>query len=123
MTVPKAFVFSAPAILMLLPRFLPGSTLLGQDVRTPQTVRVDFMALGKDGQPVTDLKLEDVTLRIDNKLRQLRTLQYVKMSDGLNAAAMATAAATGGTTPTSGPAVPPATDLAPPFAMNLAPPV
>jgi len=94
-----------------------------QDIRQPQTVRIDFMALAADGQPVTDLKLEDVTLRIDGKLRALRTLSYVKMSEGLSSAALAAnAAATGGAAAVAGSPAP-ASEIAPPFAMNLVPAV
>ena len=114
-------IVTSAACLMLIAG-VSGSARTGQDVRSPQTVRIDFMALLKDGTPVTDLKLEDIVLRIDNKIRPIRTLSYLKMSEGLNSAALAVnAAAAGGAT--GGPSVAPAAEVAPPFAMNLVPPV
>ena len=112
----------AVAACFMLIAGLSGSARTGQDNRSPQTVRIDFMALAKDGQAVTDLKLEDVTLRIDGKIRTLRTLNYVKMSDGLNSAALAVNAATGGASGPTAPATP-SGDIAPPFAQNLVPAV
>lgn len=43
-------------------------------------IAVDFTALGPDGQPVTDLRPEDVTLRIDGRTRAIRALDYVPVS-------------------------------------------
>jgi hypothetical protein len=40
-------------------------------------VAVDFVAIGADGQPITDLRADEVTLKIDGKTRQLRGLDYV----------------------------------------------
>jgi len=45
-------------------------------------VAVDFTALGPDGLPVTDLRPEDVTLRIDGRTRTIRALDYVPVSAG-----------------------------------------
>ena len=36
------------------------------------------MVVARDGQPVTDLKPEEVTLRIDGKIRPIKTLQFVR---------------------------------------------
>ena len=54
-------------------------------VKTPQTepfraavdlVRLDFLALAQDGQPVADLSAADVTLKIDGRPRDIRSFQY-----------------------------------------------
>lgn len=44
-------------------------------------VAVDFTALGPDGRPVTDLRPEDVTLRIDGRARPIRSLEYVSTTE------------------------------------------
>src|SRR5688572_4207560 len=57
-----------------------------QDTQTPvfrsgvELVAVDFMALSPDGAPVTDLKPEDVTLRVDGRTRLLRSLQWIQVA-------------------------------------------
>ena len=66
-------------------------------------VRIDFRAVGADGQPVLDLKPAEVTLRIGGKARELRALDLVRASEG------------GGEATTPVPA-------APPFATNIATP-
>ena len=57
-------------------------------VKTPQTepfraavdlVRLDFLALAQDGQPVTDLSAADVTLKVDGRPRDIRSFQYVRL--------------------------------------------
>ena len=123
MTGPKGIVASAVSLMLIAGLPGPAPTGHAQDLRTPQTVRVDFMAMSKDGSgsQVTNLKLEEVTLRIDGKIRPLRTLQYVQMSEGLNSSALAVNAATGGA---GTPALPaPAPEIEAPFAQNLVPAV
>jgi hypothetical protein len=69
-------------------------------------VAVDFLAIGKDGQPVADLKPEEVQLRVSNRARTIKNLQIVRA-----AAASAAPAA---------PAAKPAGDPpAPPFGTNV----
>jgi len=51
-----------------------------QDVRAPQTASVDFMVVAKDGQPVTDLKTEELTLKVDGKVRPIRSLTFIRLS-------------------------------------------
>ncbi len=55
-------------------------------------VAIDFLAYGRDGRPIADLKPSDLLLKIDGKTREIRALQFVKL------------AATGGTGPAAGPA-------------------
>lgn len=51
----------------------------GQDVRGAQTATVDFLIISsKDGSPITDIKADEVTLRIDGKIRPIKTLQFVR---------------------------------------------
>lgn len=45
-----------------------------------QTAVVDFVVVSRDGQPVVDLKGEEVTLRIDGKMRPLKSLEFVRFS-------------------------------------------
>ena len=42
-------------------------------------VRLDFLALTQDGQPVTDLAAGDVTLKVDGRPRDIRSFQYVRL--------------------------------------------
>jgi VWFA-related protein len=42
-------------------------------------VRLDFLALSQDGQPVTDLAAGDVTLKVDGRPRDIRSFQYVRL--------------------------------------------
>lgn len=46
------------------------------------TATVDFVVVAKDGQPVVDLKQEEVALRIDGKARPIKSLEYVKFAAG-----------------------------------------
>lgn len=41
-------------------------------------VTVDFRAVAEDGQPILDLKTADVTLKVDGKSRDVRTLKLVE---------------------------------------------
>lgn len=40
-------------------------------------IAVDFAAVGADGRPVTDLRPDEVTLRIDGRTRTIQALEYV----------------------------------------------
>ncbi len=44
------------------------------------TELVDFMALGEDGRPVTDLKAADVTLKVDGRPREIRSLELIELA-------------------------------------------
>ena len=60
--------------------------LSAQQSRPPQfrggtdLVAIDFLAVGDDGRPVSDLKTGDVTLRVDGKPREIRSFQFVKVA-------------------------------------------
>src|SRR5580765_6187988 len=42
-------------------------------------VAVDFLALRSDGQPVTDVTLADLSLKVDGRLREIRSLELVRL--------------------------------------------
>jgi len=52
----------------------------GRDDRPGQVASVDFVVVTREGQPVTDLKASELTLRVGNKNRPIRTLQYIRMA-------------------------------------------
>jgi len=56
----------------------PARTLAGGAV----SVTVDFLALTRDGQPILDLKPEEVTLKVDGKTRTLRSLTLMTVGAG-----------------------------------------
>jgi hypothetical protein len=70
-----------------------------------QTGSVDFVVVTPTGQPVTDLRADQVALRIDNKVRPIRSLRFIQVAS----AAKGTSA--------QRPA------LAPAFATSQAPPI
>src|SRR5262245_34523036 len=79
----------------------------GQD-RPAQVGSVDFMVVTQAGQPVADLKADEVTLRIDGKIRPIKSLRYVTVAEPPS-----------GSGPSPGPAAEP---IAPAFATSFAPP-
>jgi hypothetical protein len=83
----------------------PGAARQGQETRTTQIASMDFAVVRRDGTPVSDLKMDEVTLRIDSKLRPIKSLQFVQASSVGGGAAAA--------------AGPVAAKVAPAFAMNL----
>jgi VWFA-related protein len=59
---------------------IPVAPVSGQvpSISRPE-VLVDFLAIGRDGQPVTDLRAEDLTLRIDGRTRPVKSLRLVQV--------------------------------------------
>lgn len=49
-----------------------------QPPRTTSPVTIQFHAFGEDGQPITDLKADDITLKINGKPRTLASLTLVE---------------------------------------------
>ena len=58
-------------------------------VAEPQTVQfrsgtdiiaIDFLAARPDGQPVTDLAAKEVTVKVDGRVREVKSFQFVKLS-------------------------------------------
>jgi hypothetical protein len=69
-----------------------------------EPVVIEFLALGRDGQPVTDLKADEVQLRVGGRQRTVRSLDLVQSSE----------APSGEAAKPAGPALPP------PFGTNVA---
>jgi hypothetical protein len=46
----------------------------------PQSVSVDFVAVAREGRPADDLKAADVSLRIDGKMRPIKSLEFVRFA-------------------------------------------
>lgn len=83
----------------------PGQA--SQDARPGSVASVDFAVVTRGGQPVADLKLEELTLRIGGKVRPIRSLRFVKVADAMVGAVSAAPEA-------------PAAKIAPAFVTNLA---
>jgi VWFA-related protein len=45
-----------------------------------ELVTVDFSAVAADGRPVVDLEPEDITLRVNGRPREVRSLQYIALA-------------------------------------------
>ena len=52
-------------------------------------VNVSFLALGRDGKPITDLKSDEVQLRVDGRPRAIKSLQRIDAAAGATAPAPA----------------------------------
>jgi hypothetical protein len=46
----------------------------------PQSISVDFVAVTREGRPADDLKAADVSLRIDGKMRPIKSLEFVRFA-------------------------------------------
>jgi len=75
----------ALALTMMVWSCLPGAATAleeprqsGGRPRGPAAV-LDFRAIGDDGQPVVDLRVPDVALKVDGKTREIRSLQLVRI--------------------------------------------
>ena len=90
-----------PVIALLLLAFgaVPSGARLRGDSQIGESIRVDFQALSAEGQPVADLKPEEVSLRIGGRARAVKGLQFVRVPG----------AASGSTAPA----------VAPPFGTNV----
>lgn len=53
---------------------------IGASQGPERTLAVDFYALGADGSPITDLRPEEVTVRVDGRARTVRSLRLVKQA-------------------------------------------
>ena len=77
----------------------------------PSSATIEFRALTPEGQPILDLKKEEITLKVNGKAREVRSIELVKMPAGADAAPAAA-------TPS---AMPFAAKTSAPFATNTAP--
>ena len=50
-------------------------------VRGQDLLAVEFMAVAEDGSPISDLRADDVTVRIDGRSRSIRSLQLIAVAD------------------------------------------
>ncbi|HEY7476192.1 MAG TPA: hypothetical protein VH679_14330 [Vicinamibacterales bacterium] len=82
----------------------PGrpSISAGDPQATPDLVAIDFYALTAEGTPIADLRPEEVTIRLNGRTKNIRSLQFVEV------ASLAAGAAAGET----------ARPLPPPFGSN-----
>jgi len=79
-----------------------GSQQAGRDERSSAIGSVDFVVVTKDGHPITDLKPEEVTLRVGNKNRVVASLNYIKVAEPMaGATAPGAAPAAAGAAPKS----------------------
>jgi hypothetical protein len=92
---PTATAFAAGATLFTLTMVTlsAGPQQAGRDERPDQVASVDFVVVSRDGQPVTDLKAEEITLRVGNRTRTIRSLQYVRVPGRMSGPGAAAAAA------------------------------
>jgi hypothetical protein len=60
---------------------------------------MDFTVVNATGEPVADLKPDEVTLRIDGKIRPIKTMTFVRVTSGMSGAAVAAPATTEPPTP------------------------
>ena len=66
----------AAASALILAALLPA-TAAAQAAKGP-AVRIDFRALGENGDQVPDLKAEDISLKVNGKARQVQSLSLFR---------------------------------------------
>ena len=80
-------MLTAAGIATLALGVMAAGQQAGSDTRAGAVGSVDFVVVTRDGQPITDLKPEEVTLRVGNKNRVVSSLQYVKVAEAMVGAA------------------------------------
>jgi len=98
-----ALVTAAAAVAFVLSPVASGFQQ-GRDVRPGQS-SVDFLVVSRDGQPITDLRADELTLRVGHKDRPIRSLQYIRVAEAMRGAVAA---------------APVSEQVAPAFASNMA---
>jgi len=68
------------AILALVPAHPAAQQFVLSSQDRARLIAVDFVVVGADGQPVTDLRADEVTLKVDGRARPIRSLEYVSLS-------------------------------------------
>ncbi|HET9268846.1 MAG TPA: hypothetical protein VFO31_11810, partial [Vicinamibacterales bacterium] len=70
-----------PALFLVCVAGLAGgvSARLAGDTQAGDAIRVDFQVLGAEGQPIADLKADEVAIRIGGRARSIKELQFVKV--------------------------------------------
>ncbi len=69
-------------LIVALPSGLPAAAQAGG-----APIKIDFRAVGTDGKPVTDLRPENVSLKVANRDRAITSLELIRAADGTAAAA------------------------------------
>jgi len=71
----------ALAMTMIVWSCSPGAAAAGQSGGRPKgpAAVLDFRAIGDDGQPVVDLNAPDIALKVDGKIREIRSFQLVRV--------------------------------------------
>jgi len=73
---PARSIFLLASALFTAPLFVFAGT--GGQSAAPPVAVVGFRALGADGQPVVDLTASQVTLRVGGRIREMKSLEFVR---------------------------------------------
>lgn len=65
-----------------VPLWTGGARVRGAAAQGGAAITVDFQAVSADGQPVADLKPDEVSLRVAGRARPIRSLQLVRVAGG-----------------------------------------
>lgn len=74
-------MFARVATLTLVTILVAGVTISTSTQAPERTLVVDFYAFASDGSAVTDLKADEVSVRIDGRQRTVRSLRLVRQAD------------------------------------------
>lgn len=83
----SARFFFVAAVVTALAQTAGGAAPAQTPAQTPtfraavSLVTVDFLAVTSDGKPVTDLKTEEVTVKVDGKTKKIQSLQMIQVAD------------------------------------------
>src|SRR5687768_12295014 len=69
----RGWIGAALVVLALVP-----AAAAAQSGKGGPQVRIDFRALADDGSQVSDLKAEDITLKVNGKARQVQSLSLFR---------------------------------------------
>ena len=87
--VPGTAISIGLRLVVALACLVPAVPLAGQAPRlTRPEVLIDFLAIGRDGIPVTDLRADELTLRIDGRARPVRSLRVVELGPAVDPTAL-----------------------------------
>ena len=56
-----------------------ASVRIAGDTQAGDAIRVDFQVIGAEGQPIADLKADEVAIRVGGRARPIKELQFVKV--------------------------------------------
>ena len=74
-----------------------ASVRIAGDTQAGDAIRVDFQVIGAEGQPIADLKADEVAIRVGGRARSIKELQFVKVPGAGGGAAPAAVPAPFGT--------------------------